>query len=359
MKIAFHFPTLASGGVEKMRITLARELLSRGIDVDFVLCQAKGEYLDQVPRDVGVHDLRAPRTRSSLVPLVRYLKQNKPDYLVASLGPQNVVAVLAKALSGTTTKVFVTQHNALTRQANNESTQQRLIPLAYRWALPRADGVLAVSEGIADDMAAATGFPRSRINVVYNPAYTEAKDGSSSLPDWLKDKNYVLSVGRLVPQKGFDDLIRAFRKAHSKHSDLHLVILGNGPLRESLHRLASELGLGESVHMPGFASNPAAYFENARLFVLSSRYEGFGNVLVEALSFGTPIVSTDCQFGPIEILKGGEYGRLVPVDDIEMLATAIDRSLTQAHDPEYLKGRAREFSAEAIADRYLSVLRSE
>lgn len=356
MKIAFHFPSLASGGAEKMRIILSRELLSRGISVDFVLCQAKGEYRDLVPDGVRLFDLGAKRTRNSLVPLARYLKREVPDYLVSSLGPQNVIAVAAKILAGSPTRVYVTQHNALTREARHGTVQERLIPYAYRWALPRADGVIAVSEGIAHDIEASTGFPASRVNVVHNPAHVD-RAASAPLPEWLQGKRYILSIGRMVQQKAFDDLIRAFGIVHSRSPDLHLVIAGVGPLQEQLASLAQELGLKEHVHFPGFTKSPATYLNGAQLFAMSSRFEGFGNVLVEALSAGLPIVSTDCDFGPSEILGNGQYGRLTPVGDVRALAEAIEVTLTEPHDAQRLRARAKDFSVSAIVDRYLSILR--
>ncbi|MFC5577706.1 glycosyltransferase [Lysobacter niabensis] len=356
MKIAFHFPSLASGGAEKMRIILARELLSRGISVDFVLCQTAGEYRDQVPDGVALFDLGAKRTRNSLLPLARYLKREAPDYLISSLGPQNVIAVAAKMLARSSTRVYVTQHNALTREARHGTVQEKLIPYAYRWALPRADGVIAVSEGIARDIEVSTGFPESHVNVIYNPAHVDYTT-PPALPDWLQGKRYILSIGRLVQQKAFDDLIRAFGIVHLRNPDLHLVIAGVGPLQGQLASLAQRLGLKEHVHFPGFTRSPATYLNGAQLFAMSSRFEGFGNVLVEALSTGLPVVSTDCDFGPSEILGKGEYGRLTPVGDIRALADAIDATLAEPRDAERLMSRAREFSPSAIVDRYLSILR--
>lgn len=355
MKIAFHFPSLASGGAEKMRIILSRELLERGISVDFVLCQAVGEYRDLVPEGVRLFDLKAKRTRNSLLPLARYLKKEAPDYLISSLGPQNVIAVLAKMLARSPARVYVTQHNALTREARHGTVQEKLIPYAYRWVLPRADGVIAVSKGIARDIEASTGFPSSRVNVIYNPAHIEHAP-PPPLPEWLHEKRFILSVGRMVQQKAFDDLIRAFGLVHSQIPELNLVIAGVGPQQEQLETLVQSLGLSGYVHFPGFTKFPATYMNAAELFVMSSRFEGFGNVLVEALSAGLPIVSTNCDFGPSEILEDGKYGRLTPVGDVDALATAIEASLAEPRDAHRLMGRARDFSASAIVDRYLTLL---
>jgi len=356
MRIAFHFPRLASGGVEKMRIVLATELLSRGIQVDFVLCQASGEYLDQVPAGVRVIDLKASRTLNSVFPLVRYLNRERPDRLVSSLGPQNIVAIVASRLSRAKTPVYVTQHNALSRQASNETMAQRVVPILYRWLLPRADGVIAVSRGIAIDMAARCAVPLERIQVVYNPAYSgvSTETGEPSLPEGVT--RYVLAIGRLVEQKAYPDLLAAFATVAREDAGLDLLVLGNGPLLADLEELARELGIERRVHFLGFVKNPAAYLAGCSVFVLSSRYEGFGNVIVEALSVGAKVVSTRCDFGPDEILADGKYGVLVPVGDQSALAVAMRDALDSDVDRASLIARAKEFSPGTVTANYLRVL---
>src|SRR5690606_19607980 len=165
-----------------------------------------------------------------------------------------------------------------------------------------------------------------------------------------------LSIGRLVYQKGFDDLLRAFAEVHAKMPELNLLILGNGPLEADLRALAHELNISDHVHLIGFRPNPIDYMKRASLFVMSSRHEGFGNVLVEALSAGIPVVSTDCDYGPSEILEQGRYGALVPVGDVSSLALAIETALEILPDRVALQTRAKTFSPASIADRYLTVL---
>ena len=359
MKIALHFPKLSSGGVEKIQIILAKEFLSRNIAVDFVLCKAQGEYLSQVPEKVNIIDFKVNHTRNSLFPLINYLKKHQPDYLISSLGPQNVIAIIACKLAKTKTKVYVTQHNALSQQAKQKATiQQRLIPLCYKLILPYADGVISVSKGIAEDIAKNVGYPLSKIHVIYNPAYVEKKEYIENriIDELIKDKKYIISIGRLVHQKAFDDLINAFKKVCINEPEMHLVILGNGPLETELKLQVQKLDLQNVVHFLGFVENPNDYLAKASLFVLASRYEGFGNVIVEALSEGIPVVCTDCEYGPDEILEDGKYGTLVPVGDIDALADGIFHALNSQHDPKFLIERAKVFSPSSVADEYLSVI---
>lgn len=356
MKIAFHFPRLSSGGVEKMRIILARELLARGHEVHFVLCQVVGEYLSQVPPGVKIVDLQASRTLRSFLPLRAYLDREAPDALISSLGPQNVVAILAGCFSKAKTKIFVTQHNALRHQSRSgQSLQQQLIPFLYRFLLPKADGVIAVSEGLADEVAEVARFDRGKIFVAYNPA-CPADPPQAGVHEPVLQRPYIISVGRLVEQKGYPDLLEAYAKLCRSNDRFDLVVLGVGPLMEELTTLAASLGVADRVHFLGFRKDPSSYLAAASLFVMASRYEGFGNVLVEALAAGVPVVSTNCDFGPSEILSGGKFGTLVEVGDVDGIERAMQAMLDCPMPAETLRLRAMDFAPDAVTDRYLDIL---
>lgn len=356
-RIAFHFFSLDQGGVERMRITLAHELLARGYDVDFVLVKKQGELLPHVPKGVRIIDLGSRRTATSLLPLARYLKKERPDALFSSMGPQNVMAIIARRLSGAKGWLGVMQHNALTAEAKaGISLQQALVPLSYRIFLPGADGVFAVSAGVADDMARATGFERTKIGVLYNPACPEGMDPDAlppvQHPFFDSGDPVVIGCGRLVAQKGWDTLLDAFAQVVARRP-ARLLILGVGPEEEALTAQARQLRLEDRVAFMGFQANPAAWMARSDLFVMSSRYEGFGNVIVEALATGTAVVSTDCNYGPSEILDGGRYGALVPVGDADRMADAIVAAVGQPVDRQRLIARAREFSVAQVVDNYL------
>lgn len=341
-----------------MRIALAGELLRRGYAVDFVLCQVRGDLLPMVPSGVRIVDLAASRTLASIKPLARYFRETPPDAMFSSLGPQNMAAIAARGLARSSTWLGVMQHNALSTQARSGiSIQQRLVPLGYRLMLSRADRVLAVSAGVADDLATATGYPRTRVGVLYNPACPENVESIiADRPDhpFFESGDPVLvGVGRLVGQKGWDTLLHAVAIA-SQQRPVRLLIAGVGPDHDALAALARSLGIADRVALLGYQAAPLAWVAASDLFVMSSRYEGFGNVLVEALAAGTPIVSTDCDFGPSEILDEGTYGRLVPVDDPAALADAIVAALDDPRDPERLRERARDFSITRVTDRYLA-----
>jgi glycosyltransferase involved in cell wall biosynthesis len=231
-----------------------------------------------------------------------------------------------------------------------------------RWSYPHADAVIAVSQGVADDLARAISIPRQHIDVVYNPVVTarlEERAGVAVEHPWFGDGKppVILAAGRLTPAKDYPTLLRAFAKVRNKH-DCRLIVLGEGELRSVLEALVDELGIGDSVQFPGFSDNPSAWMRKASLFVLSSAWEGLPSVLIEAMACGTQVVSTDCHSGPHEILEGGRWGRLVLVGDSDALASAIGAEL-RVPGSRNVRERAAHFNVENALDGYLTIIRSE
>ena len=230
-----------------------------------------------------------------------------------------------------------------------------------RWLQPRADALLAVSRGAADDLAQFAGLPPGSVQAQYNPIVARAPRAASNTPAeretawWHGDQRRLLAVGTLKAVKDFPTLLRAFALLREQ-VDARLLILGEGEERPALESLIQALGLTDVVELPGFVVDPTPYYARADLFVLSSTHEGFGNVIVEALDHGVPVVSTDCPSGPREILQDGKYGTLVPVGDVDALAQAMLAALHAPHDPTALKARARDFAVDTIADQYLDHL---
>jgi glycosyltransferase involved in cell wall biosynthesis len=232
--------------------------------------------------------------------------------------------------------------------------------IARRW-YPSADAILAVSRGVADDLAATLHLPRECIAVTGNPVVTPdlaTRAGEPIDHPWLRpgEPPVVLGVGKLKPQKGFDVLIDAFARARARRP-LRLVILGQGPERARLLDRARGLGVGDDVALPGFVANPFAWMARCGVFALSSRFEGLPGVLIQALACGCPVVSTDCPSGPSEILGPGAVAPLVPVGDAAALGEALLRAL-DAPDAERdaRLARAAEYSVEQVAPRYLDAL---
>jgi glycosyltransferase involved in cell wall biosynthesis len=361
MKIAVFLQDLSGGGAERMMVQLAGGIANCGVGVDLVLVRPEGPYLEDVSKNVRIVDLAARRTLNSVFRLARYIKRERPAALLSALVHVNVAAILAARLAGRSTRVVISERNTISLAANGVSTAavrlaHRLVPRIY----PLADEIVAVSQGVAEDLAQFGGLPLERITVIKNPVITpRLAELAGQLPDhpWFTADQVpvVLGVGRLTEQKDFGTLLRAFADVR-KHETAKLVILGDGPDRSELERLAGELGLGEDVDMPGFVQNPYAFMSRAALLALSSRWEGSPNVLVESMDCGTPVVATDCPNGPSEILEAGRYGRLVPVGDPQQLAAAILATLRNPPAPDLLRRKSSEYTIEASARCYLQTL---
>lgn len=355
--VAILLPDLRPGGAERLLITLAAAWARQGIAVEFVLLRRVGELLAQLPSGSKFVDLKASRVRSAWRPLVRYLRESPPDALLAAMWPLTVLAPFAAKRAGFRGCVVVSEHApqslSYVRRGRLHNT---VMAVTMRAGYRMADARVGVSSGVADDMARLSGMDRAAFRVIHNPAATGQVIGNYGRPQSIAGPQgpLILSVGTLKAVKRHDLLIRAF--AQMSRRDATLCILGEGKERPRLQALVDALGLDERVLLPGYQSDPAPWYAYADLFVLSSDHEGFGNVIVEALEQGVPVVSTDCPSGPREILEGGKYGTLVPVGDAAALASAIDDALSREHNHDALKRRAQDFSVDKAADAYLDLL---
>lgn len=359
-RLAIYLPSLGGGGAERIMVTLANAFAERGIKTDLVLVKAEGPYLNDVSKNVRVVDLGASRVAMSLPLLVHYLRRVRPTSILSALNHANVVALLARRVAGVKTRLVVSERNSLSSsRAHVASFRGRLMALFMRWTYPWADGIVAVSRGVADDLAATISLPRDRIDSIYNPIDMLAIRQRAEEPfdhPWFTpgDPPVILGVGRLTLQKDFPTLLRSFAQLRAQRQ-ARLVILGEGEHRSQLQALVAVLGLTKDVAMPGFTENPFVWMRLASVFVLSSAWEGLPGTLIQAMACGTPVVSTDCQSGPAEILENGKWGRLVPVGDVSALADAIAATLDEKTHPK-VQDRASDFSVDKAVDEYLRVL---
>ncbi len=359
--VALAFSSLQGGGIQRVMLTLARGLLDRGVRVDLLIVDPRGELQGAVPVAARVVGLGARGSAGAVPGLVRYLRGERPDALLASQTPLNLAALLARTLARARTRVVASEHVALDAVlANGASWKERLFPKGARLGYPHADAVVAVSHDTAARFCAATGLARDAVTVIYNPVVTPGLfvQARANLDHpWFADGEppVILSAGRLTRQKDHATLLRAFARLRQARA-ARLVILGEGEERQALEQLADQLGVRPHVQMPGFVANPFAFMARAGLFALSSRWEGCPNVLIEALACGAPVVSTDCPSGTAEVLQGGAYGRLVPVGDDEALANAMRHTLGDRTASTPRIAWAQTFSAERAVSRYLEVL---
>jgi glycosyltransferase involved in cell wall biosynthesis len=357
--VACFTPDLTDGGAQRAVVKLSGALAARGLAVDLVLVNRVGPHLGGVDARVRVVDLAAGRVALGLGPLARYLSRERPRALVSFLTHANVAAVAARALARGDTRLALVEQNTLSA-VRSRLRRDAWLPALARLAYPRADAVIAVSEGVARDLVSRLDVPSDRVSVIPNPVVDAALLEAAAAPvnhPWFaaEEARVFLAAGRLTPQKDYPTLLRAFRMLRERKA-ARLMILGEGEERARLEALIGELGLTDDVALPGFVENPYARMSRAAAFVLSSRWEGLPTVLIEALACGCPVVATDCPSGPREILSDGRYGALVPVGDAAAMCDAMARALEERPRAATLREHAALYSVERAAEQYLKVL---
>lgn len=349
------------GGAERAMVNLARAFADRGHRVDLVLRCVEGHFLSEVPPEVRVVDLQARSPLLAPLPIARYLRRSRPDAMLVTGLYTDLASILGLGLAGTGTRTVISVQNHLSTQvASSSRPWMKLMPAAARRLFVRADHIVAVSEGVADDLCRGVGLPAEKVTTIHNPLVSprlaELKVAAPTHA-WFRDGGppVLLGMGKLRPQKDFATLLRAFALLRERRP-ARLLIGGDGPERAALLQLAHQLQVADDVDLPGFLDNPFACMAHAAVFVLSSAWEGLPSVLVEALACGCPVVSTDCPSGPAEILEQGRYGPLVPVGNPVALAEAIAKVLEQEPDPARLISRASSFSVARAAQAYEALL---
>ena len=360
LRIAIVLPHLLPwGGAERMAIALIKQFLALNFAVDLVLLGPSQDLRDVVPENVRVFNLQAPRLRHSVWPLIRYLREERPDAIIGNMWALTVVVLIAHRIARSDARVIVIDHSVLSIQYAHYGFFYRLgMRVALAITYPWADARVMVSTAVAEDVARLSGVARDRFTVILNPlsfdidGHSDASNAESTWLGWRGKR--ILTVGRLKAAKNHALLIRAFKRL-IKRQDARLMIVGDGELAEETAALVQSEGLQEKVIMPGGVKNPMAFYQSADLFVLSSDREGCPLVIVEALACGLPVVTTDCP-GTAEILEHGRYGLLVPVGDEDALEAAMAAALSEEPDSEALKARAADFAPSVVAGKYLSLM---
>lgn len=412
-RLAFYISSLGGGGVQRVFVNLLQGFMKRGFrDLWLILNRAQGPFLNRLPSEVRIVDLHEPDLPFRLSRLWVYLKEThvrsswlrgavkahyialkgvgylrrrnlqflllssllslkladhlrfiQPDALLSAF-TCNISALLARRF-WKKSRITISEHGTVSSWLPLFPAGGMVLRLMHR-LYPHAHGIVAISQGVAEDLTTLLNLPPDKVTVIYNPIFTPDLLDQAKEPvehPWFEKRRLpvVLSVGRLAYEKDFPTLMRAFALVR-QNRPVRLVILGEGKERENLEQLAEKLGIQNDISMPGFVENPYAFMSRASVFVLSSAWEGFGNVVAEALACGCPVVATDCRSGPREILDNGRYGRLVPVGDHEAMAKAILEALENPDYPadrEARLQRAMEFSVDVAVERYLKVLLGE
>src|SRR5690625_1024000 len=361
-KVLFFIYQMGAGGAARTLLNLLNHLDRQTFEPILVTLNIAGSYEKYLAEDIQFIKLSTNRLRKSILPLAKIIRKEKPDLIFSTIPVYNTVAIFARFLSLTRTKSVVREAAYLGGDTKT-NIKLRLFGLLYR----TAHQVIALSEGVQNNLMKRYRVPERKINVIYNPVdlkNIETQIMTGQLPDahakiFNSDAKVIVTAGRLVAEKDQQTLLKAFARVRQT-LNVKLFILGEGELEQTLKEKAHQLNISDHVHFAGFINNPYIYFNRADVCALSSLNEGFGHVLVEALAAKVPIVSTACEPGALEVLANGKYGALVPLKDDQAMANKLREQLTLT--PEQKRaiidkgyGRAKTFAVERIVRQYEKV----
>jgi N-acetylgalactosamine-N,N'-diacetylbacillosaminyl-diphospho-undecaprenol 4-alpha-N-acetylgalactosaminyltransferase len=368
-QLIFLIPSLAGGGAERVASTLL-PYLARHFDLTLALLEDRRSY--PVPTDIRVvtlsgslgsqaaHVIRIPY---HILALARLVRKYKARVVLSFIEQANIINIMASYITGH--QAVISQRTNPRQQYDGKGLLGKVISQTSARVYPKADRIIAVSNGIKEIIVSDYKLDVRRIKVIPNPvdmvsvAKKSKKEPSIALPG-----DYLLHVGRLnMKTKAHDILLNAFKKLqHSFHPYLKLILVGDGPDKRQIEATIKDLDLSKSVILAGWQDNVYPFMARAKALVLCSRYEGWPNVLVEAMACGCPVIATDCPTGPREILGNNKYGLLVPVDDPEALAHSVEKLLTdkscRIHFQAQSRLRAQDFDLEQIGPKYVRLLQS-
>lgn len=348
---------LAGGGAERTIVNILNTIDKEKFNLVLVLgSEQNNDYLNQVYKEIKIIILKANRNRERISKLAAVIKKENPDLLFTTREKNNIVLILSRILSLRKIPVIVRESTHRTKSGNNSIIFKLITFVLYNFF---ACKIIALSYGVKDDLLMNFGIRKRKIEVIYNPVDIENIEIQSNeiIDDVEIDNNYktIVTIGRLAKPKDYPTLLKSVRLVKDK-MDVKVIILGKGPEKENIVELISQLRIEDSVELVGFKDNPYKYLRKADLFLLTSRWEGFAHVIVEAMVLGIPVIATDCKSGPKEIIGENEYGVIVPVGDVENISENIihilrDENLSDKYS-DLGKKRARDFDSKKIIKQY-------
>jgi len=330
IKIAFILPNLGGGGAERTILNLCSNLNREKFEITLILGKKKGEYIKFLPSDIEIFDLRVNHVMFSLSKLLKLIKKIKPDIIFSTLTHMNIVVLLLKYLFSKNIKIIIREANFFsTAYKESRNLKAKILPFFIKLLYNKANKIIFLSKGMSEDFyrVFSNYIEKPKMLVIPNPINIRKIDElkyEDIHEQLFEDGNKrIIAIGRLTKQKGYKYLLDAVSLIIREISNIKLLILGEGEDRKFLEEYAKKIGVSKYVCFCGFKSNPYKYLAHSDVFVLASLWEGFGNVILEAMACGIPVVATDCPSGPREIISHMEDGLLVPVRDAKSLATAI------------------------------------
>jgi glycosyltransferase involved in cell wall biosynthesis len=320
--ILFILPSLSGGGAERVVVNYLLQLHLKGYTVGLILFKKKGPLLSLIPDTISVYNLGSNSLKRSFFPMIRMVKKLNPEIIFSTFGYVNVSLLAFRCFLPPKTKIWIREANLPSISLNN-NPYPYFMKLAYHYLYRKADYVFCTSDLMRKELILDFNVPKVKIELLHNPI--DEKKIRSSV-EYIRRKNLkgwsFIASGRLTHQKGFDRLLLWFSKLNDSNNTL--IILGEGVLEKSLKSDIRSLGIQKQVSIIGFVNNPWQYYAEADVFILSSRWEGMSNAALEALSCGTPIISTSSSGGIKEVQEKSKDESVVIIDNDEQFIKAIN-----------------------------------
>lgn len=369
IKILIFHPYFRYGGVERTNIRLAKEFIKDGYIVEIVTFNFTEELKKELDElNIKIIDLNVSRAISSILPFTKYIKTQINTYNIVVLSNQNYVNIMAIFIKlyfkSKINLIIVERNHPIELSLKDKKIKNKFILLFMKYLYKYADSIVAISSNMQKDIEKITN---TKVNLVFNPSYDEtivplAKEEIFH-PFFNTTNKVIVSVGRLEKQKNYMMLLKAFNEVIKEVNNFKLIIVGEGSQRSILEEYIDHNNLNGLVDLIGFQSNPFPYIKKADLFVLTSLWEGFGNVLVESITLNTPVISTNCLSGPDDILLAGNGGNLIKVDHIDDLSKSIIQNIQNENYSEELLSNAKDelqrFKVEVIAQEYINLFKQK
>jgi len=356
-------PSFSGGGVERNITNIANEL-SSSYNTEIVVSRSKGPLKDSLNNNIEIIDLCCGRTLLSPYRVISYIRSNQPDVMFSSVILPNIINAAVNEIFDTSTVCIPIVNSVYSERVsdsiNSQYLKDKILHGLVKKTFNQPNAIIAVSSYVKEDLINEYRLTETKVNVVPSPVVTSRlrkKSKAKTNHQWLESDEYkvILGAGRFIPLKNFDDLIKSFYYLKD-HDRYRLVLLGDGPERGKLKKLVAELDISESVDFLGWENNPYPYMAESDLFMLTSSYEGFGNVIVEAMACGTPVVATNCPGGPAEIINDAPHCTTVQVGDTCSLAQCSKELLHKSIEPQDLTTYANKYSSTKIAKEYVSLI---
>jgi glycosyltransferase involved in cell wall biosynthesis len=364
-KVVLFMFDLGLGGTEKVMVNLANYLNKNNFKVEILTISNISTHLsDDIDKGIEVKSLNASRILFSFPRLVRYVKNNSLDIFVANVWPLTCLAASCCFFKKNfTKKLILVEHCHLGREFADKSFLFKILQkISIKVLYPFSKKVIAVSQGVKDDLVKNKSIKDSQVLVIMNPVNCEninKQRNNPAIKHWQTfEYAKLISVGNFKPQKNYSYLIQILRILKDRGFLFKQLIVGDGSEMQKIEHQISKENLSDDVILAGSIPQPLDLVQQSDLFILPSSFEGFGLVIVEALSVGTTVVSTDCFSGPSEILQNGKLGYLAKTDDAASFADLIEIAFSNKFSPDILKLRSQDFKIEKIGPKYIELFKS-